>query len=127
LRPEALKYTKEHEWISDDGTIGVTDHAQKELGDVVFVELPKIEKELNISDALCVLESVKAVSNVFSPISGVVSKINEKLSQSPELINQDPYGEGWIAAVEIKDKKELDSLMNFDEYKKYLDELHSKH
>ncbi|MCX5749851.1 MAG: glycine cleavage system protein GcvH [Candidatus Saganbacteria bacterium] len=122
MYPENLKYTKDHEWIDLDGKTGVTDHAQKELGDVVFVELPKAGSDLKQGQELCVLESVKAVSNVYSPVSGKVIKINGELSNSPELINRSPYEEGWIAAIEIKDKKELDSLMSASEYKKLIGE-----
>ena len=125
--PENLKYTKDHEWIAEDGTVGVTDYAQKELGDVVFVELPKAGREIKAHDELCVLESVKAVSNVYSPVSGKVVKINEELSKASEVINKDPFGSGWIAVIEISDKKETGSLMDLTAYNKYLDELHSKH
>ena len=127
MKPETLKYTKDHEWIAEDGTVGVTDYAQKQLGDVVFVELPKAGRELKAHDELCVLESVKAVSNVYSPVSGKVIKINDELSKASELINKDPFGSGWIAVIEISDKKETGSLMDLTAYNKYLDELHSKH
>jgi glycine cleavage system H protein len=116
--PKELKYTKEHEWINTDGTVGVTDHAQHELGDVVFVELPKANKELAKGTELCVLESVKAVSSVYSPVSGKVISVNDSLSNNPELINQDPYGKGWLAIIEIKDQNELNSLMSAADYEK---------
>ncbi len=127
MYPVNLRYTKEHEWINQDGMIGVTYYAQHELGDVVFAELPKSGKEIKKGEELCVLESVKAVSNVYSPVSGKVSKINEKLSKEPELINNSPYAEGWIAVVSMSDDKELKNMMDSEEYKKYINELHSNH
>lgn len=120
MDPQTLKFTKEHEWISVDGTVGVSDHAQHELGDVVFVELPKTGKEIEQGKDLGVLESVKAVSNIYSPVSGKVIAVNEELTKTPELINQDPYGKGWIAKIEIKDKNELNSLMSIEAYKNSL-------
>ncbi len=127
MYPDYLKYSKDHEWVKNDGTVGVTEYAQKELGDVVFVELPNVGKEIQKGHDLGVLESVKAVSNVFSPVSGKVKQINDLLVSEPELINKAPYTDGWIAEIEIKDKKELDSLMNAAEYEKYVNEIHSKH
>jgi len=127
LKPEEIKYTKEHEWIAPDGTVGVSDYAQKELGDVVFVELPEAGKTLEAGQELCVLESVKAVSSVYSPVSGSVLKVNAALSSSPELVNREPYGSGWIAKLKIKEASQLESLMDLASYQKYLDELHPKH
>ena len=120
-----MKYTKEHEWIREDGTVGITDFAQSELGDVVFAELPKEGKEVVKGGELCVLESVKAVSTVYSPVSGTVTKVNGALSSSPELINKDAMGEGWIAVIKMKDPSELSSLMDESQYKKFVDELHT--
>ena len=127
MKPEDLRYTKEHEWIAPDGTMGISDYAQKELGDVVFAELPKPGKTLEAGQELCVLESVKAVSSVYSPVSCKVTGINEALSANPELVNQDPYGKGWIARLEIKDSSQVSKLFDLASYQKYIDELHPKH
>jgi len=116
FKPQDLKFTKEHEWISADGTIGISDHAQKELGDVVFVELPKQDTALKKGQEMGVLESVKSVSSVYSPVDGTISKINEKLSQAPELVNKEPYGQGWIARLSLSDTKQLDGLMSYSDY-----------
>ncbi len=123
--PKDLKYSKDHEWISVDGKVGVTDYAQKELGDVVFVELPKLGKEVKVKGELGVLESVKAVSNIYSPVAGKVAKINTDLTDKPELINVSPYEEGWIAEIEIHECSELETLMNARDYQAYIHELHS--
>jgi len=107
--------------------MGISDYAQKELGDVVFAELPKAGKDLEAGNEIGVLESVKAVSSVYSPVSGKVIKVNDSLSGSPELVNQDPYGKGWIAKLEIKDSSQLGKLFDTASYQKYIDELHPKH
>ena len=122
-----LRFSKDHEWISPEGSVGVTDYAQHELGDVVFVDLPKSGQEVKKGDEFCVLESVKAVSNVYSPVSGKIEIINEALSSKPELINTSPYGDGWIAKIKISDRSELSSLMDQKSYEEYLNELRSKH
>ncbi|MEK7375630.1 MAG: glycine cleavage system protein GcvH [Candidatus Margulisiibacteriota bacterium] len=127
MKPEELKYTKEHEWIAPDGTVGISDYAQKELGDVVFAELPKAGKVVEAGQELCVLESVKAVSSVNSPVSGKVAEVNSALSANPELVNQDPLGKGWIAKLEIKDILQVSKLFDLASYRKYIDELHPKH
>ncbi len=98
--PENLKYTSDHEWIGPDGRIGVTEYAQDALGDVVFVELPEVGAEVQSGDAVGVIESVKSVSDLYSPASGRVARVNDQLKEKPELINQDPYGEGWIFELE---------------------------
>jgi glycine cleavage system H protein len=124
LIKEDLKYTKEHEWLKLEGDVaimGITDYAQGELGDVVFVELPKTGTELQQMKAFGVIEAVKAVSDLYSPISGKVLEVNEKLSTDSKLINADPYGEGWIIKIKVKDRKELDSLLSPEEYKKLLE------
>lgn len=125
--PGDLEYTKEHEWLrrEDDGsvTVGITDHAQAALGDLVYVELPEIDQELDAEGEMAVVESVKAASDVYAPIAGIVTAVNHELADDPEKINTDPYGEGWI--VRIKPSEALDSadLMSPDEYQAMLDEL----
>ncbi len=120
FNPQELKFTKEHEWIGPDGTVGISDHAQHELGDVVFVELPKLSGTLKKGQEMGVLESVKSVSSIYSPVDGTVSKINEKLSEDPDLVNKEPYGQGWIAVISMSDKKQLDGLMDYTEYMKFV-------
>ena len=116
-----LKYTKEHEWIrleGDKATMGVTDYAQKELGDVVFVELPAIGGKVEQMKSFGTIEAVKAVSDIFSPVSGEIVEVNAKLSSQSNLINSDPYGEGWIIKIKIKNPKELDDLLSPADYRK---------
>lgn len=123
LNPKDLKYSKEHVWVKINSnlvTLGITDTAQSLLGDVVFIELPEVGGEFNFNDPLAKIESVKAVSDVIAPVSGKVTEINAELTNSPELINQDPYGEGWIAVVEVFDKSEIDNLLSVEEYGKFL-------
>lgn len=120
-----LRYTKDHEWVKVEGNlarIGITDHAQTELTEIVFVELPREGKEVKAGDVLGNVESVKTVSEVFSPVSGTVKESNGKLVDSPELLNKDPYGQGWVAVVEMSAPSELDALMSADDYKKLLGE-----
>ena len=118
--PSELKYTKSHEWVrmDDDGiaTIGITDHAQELLGDLVFVELPEVGTELGVGAECAVVESVKAASDVYSPLSGEVVEANETLAESPETINQDAYEEGWIFRLRLADPSELDGLLDADSY-----------
>ncbi len=126
MYPENFFYTKDHEWIKiegDEAVVGITDFAQKQLGDVVFVELPDVGAELGFHQSLGVVESVKAVSDIYSPISGEVTGVNESLNDSPELINEDPHGEGWIIRLKIKDASEQEKLMSVDEYEKFLEGL----
>ena len=116
-----LKYTKTHEWLKTRGgkaLVGITDHAQSELTDVVFVELPEIGKELKQGEELCIVESVKSVSEIYSPISGKVTNVNKKLEDTPEIINQSPYDDGWLVELEIKNKAEIDKLLDAENYKK---------
>lgn len=123
--PEDLKYTREHEWVSIDGnvaTIGITDHAQHELGDVVFVELPGVGDKVEKSEAFGVVESTKAVSDVYAPLSGEVAEINDDLPDNPELLNEDPYGDGWMVKITLSETPELDELMTAAEYRSYLEE-----
>lgn len=123
--PEDLRYSREHEWISVTdgiGTIGITDYAQEELGDVVFVELPETGSSFQKDGSIASLESVKAVSEVYSPVSGEVTEVNQALEDSPELINDEPYRKGWIARIKLSDEKELDDLMNAEEYREFVEE-----
>jgi glycine cleavage system H protein len=118
--PSELKYTKSHEWVrveeSGVATIGITDHAQELLGDLVFVELPEVGAELGVGAECAVVESVKAASDVYSPLTGEVVEVNEVLADSPETINQDAYEEGWIFRIKVNDPGELDALMDADSY-----------
>lgn len=119
--PKELKYSSDHEWVRVEGDvayIGVTDFAQAQLGDIVFVELPEEGRVIKVNEGFSVIESVKAVSDIYSPVSGKIVKVNEALADAPETINQDAYGEGWIVAVELSDKSELDALMDDAAYAK---------
>ncbi len=123
MYPPDLKYTKEHEWIKmegDRGRVGITHHAQNALGDVVFVELPKQGRQLRQMETFGVVESVKAVSDLFSPASGEVVEANAALERKPELVNQDCYGAGWMIVVKLADPKELDALMDAKAYEAFL-------
>ena len=123
MYPDNLKYTKDHEWIDlegDTGAIGVSHFAQKELGDVVFVELPEVGRRLKQGEEFGTIESVKAVSEVYSPVSGEVTEVNTALKDHPELINQEPYGKGWIVRIRVADPKELASLMDAAGYAGYV-------
>jgi len=118
-----LKYTETHEWLKLDGDkakVGITNHAQSELTDIVFVEFPEIGKEVNKGDEICVVESVKSVSEIYAPVSGKIININKKLEDEPEIINKNPYDDGWLVELEIKDKSELDSLLDAEAYKKLI-------
>ena len=118
--PQELKYTQSHEWVleGDDGqvTIGITDHAQELLGDMVFVELPEIDRAVDSGEECSVVESVKAASDVYAPLAGIVVAVNEKLADDPELINEDPYGEGWMFRLQLSDSNQLDSLLDAAAY-----------
>lgn len=119
--PEGLKYSKEHEWVKVEGNkayVGITDYAQDSLGEIVFVELPEVGASLDAGDVLGVVESVKAASDVYSPIAGRVIEVNEALSDDPSLLNKDPY-ENWIAVLEIEDESFLDSLMDASQYEEF--------
>lgn len=123
INPDNLKYTKEHVWVKindNQVTVGITDTAQSLLGDVVFVELPETGKKFAVNDALARIESVKATSDVIAPVNGKVTEVNTALEDSPELINEDPYGEGWIAVLEVSDAAELDGLLSVEEYGRFL-------
>jgi glycine cleavage system H protein len=117
--PSDRKYSREHEWIlvdGDEGTIGITDFAQDQLGDIVFVELPEVGRDLTKDDAFGVVESVKSVSDVFSPVNGTVIERNQMLDEHPELVNDDPYGEGWMIRVRIGSDNDLDDLLDAAAY-----------
>ena len=119
--PKELKYAKTHEWIRAEkemGTVGITDYAQEQLTDVVFVELPPTGKVVSQGEAVAVLESVKSVSDIYAPVSGEITEVNKELENKPGLINEEPYGKGWIFKLKIKDSKELDSLLSAEEYEK---------
>jgi glycine cleavage system H protein len=123
MAKEELLYSKDHEWVRREGgavVVGVTDYAQHELGDVVFVDLPAAGKALKKGDPVANIESVKAVSDVYSPVSGAVLAANARLSDNPELVNQDPFGEGWIVKLSVEQASELDELMGFPKYEEYL-------
>jgi len=123
--PEDLRYNKSHEWIKlVDGvcSIGITDHAQGLLGDIVFVDLPAVDRELGAEEECCTIESVKAASDVFSPIAGTIVEVNTKLEISPNLINSDAYGDGWLFKIKPKNLEDFNSLMTAEEYKKLEEE-----
>ncbi len=118
--PKELKYTKEHEWIRDNGdgtaTVGITDFAQGELGDIVFVELEGVGFEFEKDESFGTVEAVKTVSELFAPISGEITEVNTKLEDQPELVNDDPYGDGWMVKLKVSDASEFDSLMTAEDY-----------
>ncbi|MGC9320813.1 MAG: glycine cleavage system protein GcvH [Kosmotogaceae bacterium] len=119
------KYAATHEWVSVEGktaTVGISDHAQDHLGDIVYVDLPEVGKSLKKGDVFCTIESVKAASDIYAPISGKVIEVNEELDSSPEKINDDAEGAGWIAKIEMSNESELDSLMDLEAYKKHCEE-----
>ena len=122
MSPVDLLYTKEHEWIrvtDDIGVVGITDHAQKELGEVVYIELPKVGVSLKAAQTFGNVESVKAVSELFTPVSGVVVEINEEMGNAPEVLNEDPYGKGWLMKIRLSDASETKDLMSNEEYDAY--------
>lgn len=120
--PDECRFTKSHEWIAPDGTVGISDHAQKEITDVVFVELPKVGKEVKAGDAVCVVESVKAAFDIYAPVSGKVKAVNATVSKNPAIVNQSPYGDGWLYQLEKTNPSEEQSLMSHSGYQKFLEE-----
>lgn len=123
--PEELKYTDEHEWVlveSDVATVGISDFAQDALGDVVFVELPEVGTVLEAGKPFGVVESVKAVSDVYAPVSGEVVEINEDLHDTPELVNTSPYGDGWMLKIKLSDNTDIGDLMDVDDYQAFVEE-----
>ncbi|MEW6214348.1 MAG: glycine cleavage system protein GcvH [Nitrospirota bacterium] len=125
MNPDDLKYHKEHTWVKVSGrkaTIGITDYAQDALGDIVYIDLPEVDTNVEANSEIGEIESTKATSSIISPVSGRIIEVNEDLSESPEIINDDPYGKGWIAILEVDDISELDDLMDASEYEKYVEE-----
>ena len=123
--PESLLYTKEHEWVkveANEARVGITDYAQKELGDIVFAELPAVNEELEQSKRFGVVESVKTVSDLFSPLNGKVIEVNTSLEAEPELVNASPFENGWMLKLEIKNKEEIKTLLSAADYKKFVEE-----
>ena len=123
--PAALKYSREHEWVKVEGKValvGITDFAQSELGDVVYVELPGVGAELEANSTFGVVESVKAVSDLYAPVTGTVAEVNPQLNDEPELVNSDPYEDGWMLRIEMSDATEVDGLMDAEEYKTFVEE-----
>jgi len=121
--PPGLKYSKEHEWVATEdtvATVGITDHAQDQLGEIVYIELPSVGDKISKDDPFGVVESVKAVSDFYAPVTGTVIEINEDLPESPETVNEDPYGDGWLIKVKITDMSDLEDLMDADEYAELL-------
>jgi glycine cleavage system H protein len=121
--PPGLRYSKEHEWVAAEetvATIGITDHAQEQLGEIVYIELPSIGEKVSKDDPFGVVESVKAVSDIYAPVSGTVLEVNEDLAESPEVVNEDPYGDGWLIKVRVSDPADLDDLMDNEEYEQMI-------
>ena len=125
MNPDDIKYHREHAWVRVEGkraTLGITDFAQQQLGDIVYVDLPEIETEVDADSELLEIESTKATSPVISPVSGSIVEVNEDLADAPEVINEDPYGNGWLVVLELTDPTEVTDLMNRSEYEKFLRE-----
>ncbi len=118
--PEGLRYTEEHEWVKLDGnvaTVGITDFAQSELGDIVYLEIDTLDSEINSNDVFGTVEAVKTVSDLFMPVNGKVIEVNSSLEDNPEVVNDDPYGDGWIIKIEVSNPSDIDALMSSEEYK----------
>jgi len=129
MNPDDIKYHRDHSWVRIEGkraTIGISDFAQEQLGDIVYVDLPEVDTEVDADSELSEIESTKATSPVVSPITGTVVEVNEDLADSPEIINEDPYGNGWLVVVEMSDPTEVGDLMNKSEYEKFLKEEEEK-
>ena len=121
--PQNLKYTKEHEWVKIDGDlliVGITDHAQSELGDIIFIEFPDLSQMISKDDSFGTIEAVKTVADLFAPVSGKIIEINQDLEDNPELVNSDPYGEGWIVKTTDFDKSQLDALLDSNNYEEII-------
>ena len=118
--PEELRYTEEHEWVKLDGNVaivGITDFAQSELGDIVYLEIDSLDTEINSNEVFGTVEAVKTVSDLFMPLNGKVVDVNSSVEENPEAVNDDPYGEGWIIKIEVANSSDIDALMNSEEYK----------
>jgi glycine cleavage system H protein len=129
MNPDDIKYHRDHSWVRVEGkraTIGISDFAQQQLGDIVYVDLPEVDTEVDADSELCEIESTKATSPVVSPVTGTVAEVNEDLADSPEIINEDPYGNGWLVVVEMSDPTEVGDLMSKSEYEKFLKEEEEK-
>ncbi len=125
MNPEDIKFHKEHTWVKIEdrkATVGITDYAQESLGDIVYIDAPELDADIEVGTELTQIESTKATSSVISPVTGTVVKINEELADSPEIINEEPYGKGWIAILDIEDESQIDGLMDSATYEKYLEE-----
>ncbi|BCB96615.1 glycine cleavage system H protein [Dissulfurispira thermophila] len=125
MNPDNIKYHKEHTWVKVSGkkaTVGITDYAQDALGDIVYIDLPEVDTAVEANTEMSEIESTKATSAVIAPVSGTIVEINEKLADSPEIINEDPYGKGWIAVIEMDNESELDDLMDASDYERYIEE-----
>ena len=122
--PQELKYTEEHEWIRLEGniaTVGITDFAQSELGDIVYIEVAKLDSEINSNDVFGTVEAVKTVSDLFMPVTGKVIEVNSSLEDAPEVVNDDPYGQGWIIKIEVTNPADVENLMSSDNYRNLID------
>jgi glycine cleavage system H protein len=122
--PDNFKFAKTHEWLDGDGTVGISEHAQHEITDVVFVELPKVGKEAKAGEAVAVVESVKAAFDIYAPVSGKIVKVNADVSKNPAAVNKSPYGDGWLFQIEPSNAGEKNNLLNHQDYKKSLSEPH---
>jgi len=125
MNPDDLRYHKEHTWVRVSGrkaTIGITDYAQDALGDIVYIDLPEVDTDVDANSEIGEIESTKATSSIIAPVHGRVHEVNDDLAESPEVMNEDPYGKGWIAVIEIDDASEIEDLMDATEYSKYVEE-----
>lgn len=126
---EGIYYTKEHIWVKIEGdvaTIGITDYGQHQLGDIVFIDMPEKDREVEAGEVIASVESVKAISEIYAPLTGKIIEINEDLANDPSVINSDPYGDGWICDIQIKDPTEVEDLMTAEDYTAYLEELEAE-
>jgi glycine cleavage system H protein len=119
--PDEMRFAKSHEWLAGDGTVGLSDHAQKEITDVVFVELPKVGREAKAGEAIAVVESVKAAFDIYAPVSGKITKVNPDVAKNPALVNQAPYGEGWLFHIQKANPAEEKNLMTHADYRKFVE------